>query len=293
MSTVGDTGVLVTDDRGAAAGRDSHVTDGETVFGAPREMYLVGLAQGSITYRADADGELRRRHPDLGRLGQRHLRRRRHPPPRRSAHHDVAQHRSRQRQPVGRPPQRGGRLLRPRHAGTQRPPAAPRGLALRRRRAGQRRHHDGDGQRRRDPAGPLRGQHPGTHGRPVRLVPPGWAAPASWPGRAREPGRPTGRPGCPPRGRRRARRAVGASAHWASASRSRPASAAPPSTPAPQRDGLACLRRGRGLGPRSHSSRRSALTGRVPTSDDDVVDARTWVRWLGGQATSKGAPAAT
>ena len=178
-STVGDTGVLVTDDRGAAAGRDSHVTDGESVFGAPQEIYLVGLAQGSITYRADADGSF----ADGIRIWA-----------------GSATTPSSSTAPTAAPacaPRRGSTPvsatttcqvdLRNGQDGffvldTQGPNdhLLHLGVSL----------SDGDepvsGDTTTvtvngvvDPAGPLRGQHPGAHGRPVRLVPPGTPPPSA------------------------------------------------------------------------------------------------------------------
>ena len=53
---VADTAVLMTDVRNAALDRDLAVTAAESIFGAAQEIYLVGLAQGSITWRAASDG---------------------------------------------------------------------------------------------------------------------------------------------------------------------------------------------------------------------------------------------
>ena len=55
-TSVADTAVLMTDVRNAALDRDLAVTAAESVFGALQEIYLVGLAQGSITWRAASDG---------------------------------------------------------------------------------------------------------------------------------------------------------------------------------------------------------------------------------------------
>ncbi|MDA8435365.1 MAG: hypothetical protein M0Z98_05210, partial [Actinomycetales bacterium] len=57
-SSTGDPRVLMTDVRSAAWVRDEAVTAAEAIFGSPQEIYLVGLAQGSITWRTASDGNL-------------------------------------------------------------------------------------------------------------------------------------------------------------------------------------------------------------------------------------------